>query len=66
VEITIIDWGQPFDILKYQPPDKEVLFSGEIKGKLGIRTVKTICDKILYKRLKGKNKTILIKNISNC
>jgi len=65
VKTTIIDRGKPFNILKYEPPDKEFLFKQEIKGKLGIRTVKTICDKIYYYRLKGKNKTVLIKNISN-
>lgn len=63
IKATIVDRGKPFNILEYQPPDKEILLMQGIKGKLGIRTVKTICDKILYKRLKGKNKTVLIKKI---
>lgn len=63
IKATIIDGGKSFNIIEYQPPDKEILFKEEIKGKLGIRTIKRICDKILYRRLKGKNKTVLIKYI---
>ncbi len=61
VKITIIDKGKPFNLLEYEPIDTTTLVKEGIKGKLGIRTVKTICDKIYYKRLKGKNQVVLIK-----
>ena len=61
VAITVIDRGKPFSILDYDPIDKRELIDKGIKGKLGIRAMKTICDKITYKRLKGKNKTVFIR-----
>lgn len=61
VKITVIDRGKPFSVLDYDPIDKKTLVDREIKGKLGIRTIKTVCDRIVYKRLKGKNKTIMIR-----
>jgi anti-sigma regulatory factor (Ser/Thr protein kinase) len=62
VRITVIDRGKPFNMVDYNPIDKETLVDQGIKGKLGIRTMKTVCDKISYKRLKGKNKTVFIRN----
>lgn len=61
IKIIVIDNAKPFNILEYEPLDKQNLLNGAIKGKLGIRTIKTICEKINYKRLKNKNKTELIK-----
>jgi anti-sigma regulatory factor (Ser/Thr protein kinase) len=61
VSVIIVDWGRSHDLVKYQPiAMKKLLEDGE-KGKLGIRLIQTICDSIQYKRLKGKNKTTLIK-----
>jgi anti-sigma regulatory factor (Ser/Thr protein kinase) len=62
ISITVIDRGKAFSILDYEPMDKEMLVAKGIKGKLGIRAMKTICDNIKYKRLKGKNKTTFIKH----
>jgi len=61
VKIIVVDKGKPFNLLEYDPIDTSTLIKKGIKGKLGIRTVKTICDKIYYKRLKGKNQVVLIK-----
>ena len=61
VSIIIIDRGKPFNIEGYTPVDKKELVDKGIKGKLGIRTIKTVCDKVFYKRLKKKNKTVLVK-----
>lgn len=63
IRTTITDSGEPYNILEYDPIAKEVLVQKGIQGKLGIRMIKTICDKIEYRRLKNKNRTILIKNI---
>lgn len=61
VKAVIIDRASPFNILEYKPPDRDELLKYQIKGKLGIRTVKAICDKLDYKRLKNKNKIEIIK-----
>lgn len=61
IKIVVIDRAKPFNILEYNPIDKNNLLKDGIKGKLGIRTIKAICEKINYKRLKNKNKTELIK-----
>ncbi len=61
VSAVIIDKGLPHNILEYDPVSKETLVDKGIKGKLGIRMIKTVCDKIYYRRLKNKNKTILVK-----
>jgi len=59
--ITVIDWGKPFDPLSYETMSNEELVKKGIKGKLGIRTIKKICDKIYYERLKNKNKLVMIR-----
>lgn len=61
IKVVVIDRAKPFNILEYNPIDKNNLLKDGIKGKLGIRTIKAICEKINYKRLKNKNKTELIK-----
>ena len=61
IKTIIIDSGEEHNILEYDPIAKETLVQKGIQGKLGIRMIKTICDKIEYKRLKGKNRTTLIK-----
>ena len=65
ISAVIIDRGVPHNILEYDPISKETLVEKGLKGKLGIRMIKTVCDRIYYKRLKGKNKTILIKYSGN-
>jgi len=65
IMIEILDRAKPFNLLKYKPVEKEKLVEQGIKGKLGIRKVKTICDKVRYQRLKGKNKIVLIKYKKN-
>jgi anti-sigma regulatory factor (Ser/Thr protein kinase) len=62
VRITVVDRGKPFNMVDYNPIDKETLVDQGIKGKLGIRTMKTVCDKISCKRLKGNNRTVFIRN----
>jgi anti-sigma regulatory factor (Ser/Thr protein kinase) len=58
---TITDRGRPFDLTAYTPINKQELVEQGIKGKLGIRAVKKICDKITYRRLKGKNRTVFVR-----
>jgi anti-sigma regulatory factor (Ser/Thr protein kinase) len=63
ISTVILDRGQPHNILEYDPIAKETLVEKGIQGKLGIRMIKTICSNIHYKRLKGRNKTVLVKKI---
>ncbi len=59
---SITDWGAPFDPQGYVTQDVKDLFEGEVKGKLGISAVRRSSDRIIYSRLKGKNKiTVYIK-----
>ena len=63
INTVITDSAKPYNILEYEPIDKEKLVEKGIKGRLGIRMIKTICDRIKYTRLNNKNKTVLTKNI---
>lgn len=63
IRTVITDSAKPYNILEYDPIDKEKLVEKGIKGRLGIRMIKTICDSIKYTRLNNKNKTVLTKNI---
>ena len=59
---SLTDWGVPFDPQGYVTKDVQELFDGGVKGKLGISAVRRSSDRIIYSRLKGKNKvTVYIK-----
>lgn len=59
---SIMDWGVPFDPQGYVTRDVRELFEGGVKGRLGISAVRRSSDRIIYSRLKGKNKvTVYIK-----
>lgn len=59
---SITDWGKPFDPQNYVTKDVQELFEGGVKGKLGISVIRKSSDRIIYSRLKGKNKvTVYIK-----
>ncbi|MCE5300430.1 MAG: ATP-binding protein [Spirochaetia bacterium] len=61
ISVIIIDRGEPHNILEFDPASHETLVEKGVQGKLGIKMIKTVCDRIYYKRLKGKNKTMLVK-----
>jgi len=61
--VTVIDRGKPFNLLEYKPMDTDTLMKKGIKGKLGISTIRRVCNKISYKWLKGSNRVVLIKKI---
>ena len=61
VELTIEDWGVPFDPTKHVMPISDA--SAEVRpiGGLGIHLIKSYVDEIRYKNFDGKNVLTLIK-----
>jgi len=64
MSVIIIDRGEKFDPREYRHMTNRELVENEIKGKLGIRTIKVMCNRLQYERLKNKNKTVLIRKRS--
>ncbi len=60
MKVEITDSGVPYNMLEYVPMSKDVLVERGIKGKLGIGMIMNVCDRIIYERGNGKNKTSLI------
>ena len=61
MELTIEDWGVPFDPMKHGMPISDA--SAEVRpiGGLGIHLIKSYVDEIRYKNFDGKNVLTLIK-----
>jgi serine/threonine-protein kinase RsbW len=62
IAITIEDAGTPFNPLRYKIPDVTKRVREGKSGKMGIKTIRTMCDRVLYKREKNCNILTLIKN----
>lgn len=63
INTAIFDNGIPHNMLEYKPIDKQTLVEKGIRGKLGIRMIRTVCSDIQYRRLVNRNRTVFIKNI---
>jgi anti-sigma regulatory factor (Ser/Thr protein kinase) len=61
ISTVIVDTGMPHNMLEYEPIAKETLVEKGIRGKLGIRMIKTVCNEIKYKRIANRNRTVFIK-----
>jgi serine/threonine-protein kinase RsbW len=59
----IIDDGTVFDINQFSEPELDNLVHEKRKGGLGIRLVKSIMDKVEYKKQSGKNICRLTKTV---
>ena len=64
VELTICDWGNPFDPLTVPPPDITKPIEEREPGGLGIHFVKSLMDKVSYRRERSSNILTLIKKNS--
>lgn len=60
--VVITDSGRPFNILDYKDVGQAEMIKKGISGKMGIKTILTLCDKVEYKREGQYNKHILLKN----
>jgi len=64
VEITIKDWGRPFNPLEHTPTvDLSSTLEERKEGGMGIVFIKKLIDKIEYARLDSANILILRKNL---
>lgn len=61
IELTIEDWGVPFDPTKHGMPISDACAEVRPIGGLGIHLIKTYVDEIRYKYVDGKNVLTLIK-----
>jgi|GEM_PF-1684423 len=61
ITVKVKDWAKPFNLVEYNPMEKDKLFDKGIKGKLGIGMIKKICDELHYMTEGGMNSTIMVK-----
>ncbi len=65
IKVTVTDSGIAFDPLKYEPPDTMKRIMAGIGGRLGIKSIREICDKFEYRRAGGKNRVVFVKKIKS-
>lgn len=63
IEITVVDDGKPFNPLEFMTPDLKCPIDERPIGGLGIYLVKTYMSELEYKRVGGKNRLTMRKNI---
>jgi len=59
-EITVLDSAPRFDMTAYEIPDTSRRLKKGLGGKMGIKTIKALCDRVLYKRKKNYNENTFI------
>ena len=59
--LTVTDSSGEFDLLEYKGPDQAAMIKEGITGKMGIKTIKVLCDSVTYLRDSNMNKYILKK-----
>lgn len=60
--VIIMDSAKPFSLLDYRDVGQAEMIKHGIAGKMGIKTILTLCDKVEYSREGEFNKHILTKN----
>ena len=65
IEIDMEDTGLTFDIRTLPKPDIQLNLKGQKRGGFGVFLMKTLMDKINYKRKKDCNVTVLLKKIND-
>jgi serine/threonine-protein kinase RsbW len=63
IEITVVDDGKPFNPLEFMTPELNCPIDERPIGGLGIYLVKTYMNELEYKRVGGKNRLTMRKNI---
>lgn len=64
IELTICDWGKPFDPLTVPAPDITRPIEEREPGGLGIHFVKSLMNKVSYRRERNGNVITLVKRKS--
>ena len=63
IRIVIEDDGRPFDPTTFKTKSYDELIQGETEGKIGLRLVMRVMDRLEYHRRKGRNQLIMEKLI---
>ena len=63
IEISVEDDGKPFNPLEFKTPDLKCPIDERPMGGLGIYLVKTYMNELEYKRVGGKNRLVMRKNL---
>lgn len=61
INITIRDWGRPFNPLETRPPDLNLDLEDRPIGGLGIFLMKKFSDRLEYRREEGANVLTIVK-----
>jgi anti-sigma regulatory factor (Ser/Thr protein kinase) len=59
-KVKIIDNARAFNMLKAELPSISERIKKGVGGKMGIRTILSMCDKVVYKRTGNKNENTFI------
>jgi anti-sigma regulatory factor (Ser/Thr protein kinase) len=59
-KITVLDWGPKFNMKKEQIPDISLRLKNGLGGKMGIKTILALCDRVEYVRKDGYNENRFI------
>ena len=62
VGVAISDSAKPYKILDYKDVGQSDMIKNGISGKMGIKTIIALCDKVEYSREGEYNKHVLLKN----
>lgn len=62
MSVAISDTGLPFNLLNYKDVGQADMIKRGIAGKMGIKTIMTLCDRVEYARVGNFNTHMLIKN----
>ncbi len=60
VKISVVDFGPKFDMNRYSIPDTSRRLKKGLGGKMGIKTILAMSDKVIYKRKRNYNENIFI------
>ncbi|MBN2754291.1 MAG: ATP-binding protein [Candidatus Goldbacteria bacterium] len=60
VKITVLDSGAKFDMTTHEIPDTSRRLKKGLGGKMGIKTIMALCDKVVYKRKGNYNENTFI------
>ncbi len=60
--LSVLDYGPLFDMRKKRIPDISKRLKNGLGGKMGIKTILSLCDRVEYRRTAGCNENVFIVN----
>jgi serine/threonine-protein kinase RsbW len=64
VEITVTDFGVPFDIASYRPPDVTLPLERRKIGGLGVHLIRKLMDEVRFERGPDSNRLVMVKRFA--